>query len=391
MDPTITTPTSAEVAPARAGPAVALDVETGGAPVHAPRQRSRWLVVSLLSVTGALAVAQVVRVVSRSPEVQVVAVGVEDVVRMLAVTGRVEAVQTVEVGPQFAGRITEIVRHEGDRVTSGDILARLEDTSAKSNIVQQQAALSSKERDFAQSQRDLARTATLVSSGASAPAELESARLVSSRAHDDLRRLTAVMTESRAQLVLVAPFDGTIVRRDGELGRVVGPQDAVFEIATVDAPRVSAEVDERYVGTLRPGMYAEILPIVSSASGHSATVSYVAQAVDPRTGAATVRLAYENSPADVLIGTTVDVNISVDTIRSAIIIPRESVGGGGARPFVLVVADGRVARREVIVDEWPAPLVVVRSGLEAGEHVLVDPKGAAVGARVRVRVIPDAL
>jgi RND family efflux transporter MFP subunit len=310
---------------------------------------------------------------------------------MLAVTGRIEAVQTVMVSPQFAGRITEIVRHEGDRVMRGEILARLADSSARSNLLQQEAALSSRQHDLAQARRDLARTSSLVANGAVAAADLESARLLVSRAMDDVRRLSAVMREGQAQLVLLAPFDGTIIRRDGELGQVVGPQIAVFEIATVDAARVSAEVDERYVRALRPGMRAEILPVGSDDSGLPATVSYVAQAVDPQTGAGTVRFAYEHAPTHVLVGMSVDVNISVDALSSAVTIPRESVGGGGVRPFVLIVTDGLVARRNVTIDDWPAPLVVVRSGLEPGDRILVDPTGAAVGGRVRTQVKPDAL
>jgi len=296
----------------------------------------------------------------------------------------------VLVSPQFAGRITEIVRHEGDRVTRGEILARLADTSARSTLLQQEAALSSREHDLSQTERDLARTSSLVASGTIASAELESARLLVSRATDDVRRLSAVMMEGRAQLVLLAPFDGTIVRRDGELGQVVGPQSTVFEIATADAARVSAEVDERYVRALRTQMPAEILPVGADDAPLPAKISYVAQAVDPQTGAATVRFAYEHPPANILVGMSVDVNVSVEVLPSAVTIPRESVGGGGARTFVLIVTDGRVARRDVTIDDWPAPLVVVRSGLKQGDVILVDPTGAVVGARVRARVTPDA-
>jgi RND family efflux transporter MFP subunit len=276
-------------------------------------------------------------------------------------------------------------------VTKGEVLARLADPAARSNLLQQEAALSSRRHDLAQFKRDFARTSSLVAKGASASADLEAARLLVFRATDDVRRLSAAMKEGRAQLVLLAPFDGTIVRRDGELGQVVGPESTIFELATVDAARVSAEVDERYVRALRPGMRALILPVGSDEAPLAATVSYVAQSVDPQTGAATVRFAYEHPPTHVLVGMSVDVNVSVDTLPSAMTVPRESVGGGGARPFVLIAQDGRVSKRDVTVDDWPAPWVVVRSGLEQGEHILVDPKGAAAGANVRTRVRPDAL
>ena len=205
-------------------------------------RRSRWWIALLVigAVVAAL-VVQVVRVVRRPPAVDVATARIEDVSRLLAVTGRIEAVQTVFVSPRSAGQITEIVRREGQRVAKGDVLARLADPSATSDVLQQRAALASRQLDLKQAERDLARAAELHAAGAVATAELETARLNVARASQDVRRLAAALSTERAQLILLAPFDGMIVRRDGELGQVVGPDSAVFEIASIDAVRVAAE------------------------------------------------------------------------------------------------------------------------------------------------------
>jgi multidrug resistance efflux pump len=65
----------------------------------------------------------------------------------------------------------------------------------------------------------------------------------------------------------------------GELGQIVGPTTTVFEIATIDAARVTAEVDERYVRALRVGMPAQVLAVGSEDPPQAATISYVAQAL----------------------------------------------------------------------------------------------------------------
>lgn len=154
---------------------------------------------------AAFAALAIVRVVGRPPELVVASARIENVSRMLAVTGRIEAERTVLVAPQFDGRITEIVRREGDHVKQGEILARLADTSAKADVAQQQAALSSRESDLAQAKRDYARTSSLVASGAIAASELEAARLAVARAAEDVRRLGSVLREGLSQLVLLAP------------------------------------------------------------------------------------------------------------------------------------------------------------------------------------------
>ena len=345
-----------------------------------------WAVACVLV---ALAGAHAVRVVRRPPAVTVVVAQVEDVSRMLAVTGRIEAERVVRVSPQFPGRVTQLLRDEGDRVCAGEILARLEDISAVSAVREQQAMLASRRRELAQAMRDLGRTRRLAASGAIVATELETAQLVVTRARDDVARLSAILASGRAQLVLTAPFDGTIVRRDGQLGQVAGPTTALFELATLDATRVSAEVDERYVLALRPGMAAQILAVGTSTAPSAATISYVGQIIDPQTGAATVRFAYREAGPDEaarVIGMSVDVNVQVAFVRAAVTIPREAIGSDGGQRFALVVIDNRVERRVIEIEDWPAASVVVRSGLAAGERVIADPSAAVAGDRVRTTV-----
>ena len=365
-------------------PGVAAKPGLAPSPVWPRKRVLHWVAVVIgVGVVAFLAV-ELWGLVSRPPELSVVAARVSDVSRMLAVTGRVEAERSVIVSPQLTGRLTEFLHYEGESVKAGDVLARLDDVNARAAVSQQKASLASRRNDLAQARRDLVRAAALGASGALPIADVEQARLMVSRAESDVTRLGAVLGSGQAQLALVAPFSGTIVRRDGELGQIVGPATAVFVIATVDASRVSAEVDERYVRVLRRGMKAEILPVGDGEAKRSAIISYVAQEVDPQTGAATVRFTYNAPPKKTLIGMSVDINISVEELRKALVVPRESVGGVGAQPFVLVVIGGRALRRNVTVDDWPAELVVVREGLKNGELVAVDPKSVANNARVRV-------
>ncbi len=343
--------------------------------------------LSVAVSAGALAVY----LVRRPPAISVFAARLGDSTRMLAVTGRVEAEHTVLVTPRFAGQLTEIVRHEGDRVVAGETLARLADTSATASIVQQQAALESRQDDLAQTRRDLVDTTKLVASSAVAASELDAARLAVSRATHDVVRLRAILHDGRSQLVLEAPFAGTIIRRQGELGQVVGPTTTVFEIATVETSRITTEIDERYVRSLRLGMRAEIRALGTDDVPRAASISYIAQAVDPQTGAATVRFSYDTKPEGVLVGMSVDVDLVVGSTNGAVTIAREAVGIAGNSAFVLVVAHDRVERRPITLDDWPATWVVVRSGVAAGELVALDPSSAVAGALVRARLESDGL
>lgn len=101
-------------------------------------------------------------------------------------------------------------------------------------------------------------------------------------------------------------------------------------------------------------MSTQVLPVGSQDPPQAATINYVAQAVDPQTGAATVRFTCAAVPEATLLGMSVDLNISVARIPAAITIPREAVGSDDGRAFALVVVDGRAERRAITIEDWPA-------------------------------------
>lgn len=352
---------------------------------HGQVRWQAWLAYLLLAIAAGLGTWLAMRAL-RPPQLMVVLARTETVSRILAVTGRVEAQQTVRLSPRAEGRITEISRREGEQVKAGDVLARLEDVAARAGVTQQKAELSSQSSDLAQQLKDLRRSEALARSGVVSPSELEDARLRVTQGRQELIARSAELRERKTQLTLIAPFDGTIVRREAEVGQVVGPNTELFEIATVSHARIAAEVDERYIARLRRGMRAQVLPLGVAQAPSPAKVSYVAQAVDPQTGAATVRFAYDRQPDRVLVGASVDINVSVDTVPRAITIPREAVASADGRDFVLVVKKGRTERRPVQVDDWPAEWVIVTQGLRSGETVAVDPSAVSAGAQVRPEV-----
>jgi RND family efflux transporter MFP subunit len=323
------------------------------------------------------------------PELEVVEVRIDDATRVLAVTGNVEARRRIKLSPQLPGRITEILHFEGERVRAGEILAKLADPEARASVDQQQAALEAQRDELEQAQRDLERTRTLAAGGAVSKDELERANLKALQGGQETARLSAAVRAERSQLVLTAPFAGTIVRRDGEVGQIAGPDQPVFELATMDDLYVTAEVDERYVASLRPGMRAEVLPVALGGRARAATVSYLARDVDPRSGATTVRFRFDEPPEDVLVGASVDINVRVDQLENARLIPRDAVEGSERDAHVLVVQDGIVKRRDVQMRDWPAQWVVITKGLEKGELVVKDPRAADQGDKVRPKVSQD--
>ena len=116
-----------------------------------------------------------------------------------------------------------------------------------------------------------------------------------------------------------------------------------------------------------------------------ARVLHVEPRVDPATGARAVRLGLIGAAIDAPSGLTVTVNLLIERRKGAISVPRSAVISSGSSAKVRVVGmDNVVIERAVTFIDWPAETVIVTSGLQPGERILVVPDAAKLGEKVRV-------
>ena len=159
----------------------------------------------------------------------------------------------------------------------------------------------------------------------------------------------------------------------------------IYRLADLTAPEVTVEVDEAYAAEIRPGMEARV-SFPGQAGELRAAVAHVEPRVDPATGARDVRLTLVDGAAEVPSGLTVTVNLVIERRERAISVPRSSIIQSGGEARVRIVAgDGIVAERRIGFVDWPAESVIVTSGLQPGERILLDPEAAQPGEKVKVR------
>jgi membrane fusion protein YbhG len=198
----------------------------------------------------------------------------------LAVAGTVE-IREVRLSPLAAGRLSRLLKDEGDSVKSGDTVAVLEQPGLSSLIEQRRALaeaaatrtaeIRAAEADSARAANDLARARVLRQQGIASPQELDrlqtaaatsAARLASVRAsvrESQAARAGAEATESiRDQLVVLSPADGIVLTRFAERGEVIAAGVPVVSIGLVRAPWIRAYVGERFVARLKTGQDVRI-------------------------------------------------------------------------------------------------------------------------------------
>ncbi len=290
-------------------------------------------------------------------------------------TGVVEPVRWAKVIAYQRRRIVDICDCEGKTVKAGDMLARLDDAEARANL----AELEARRQMLA---NDVERISGLVRLNAATRTSLDQA---STSLHEFDARIEAAR-QRISDLVLRAPIDGVVLRRDGQIGDMAGTGagDALFWVGQPKPLRVNAEVNEEDVARVAKGQKVLLRHDGFPGRELTASVDEITPKGDPQAKTFRVYLAL---PADspLRIGMTVEANIIVAERADALVAPAEALLSGAAER----VADGRVRRVNVKTGVRGARFVEILSGLSAGDLV-VSPARVELkdGARVTIVAAP---
>ena len=351
------------------------------APVASPNRRI-WLWISA-SVMGlmlaALAYSQLW--VSGPSLVPVEMAQQAPVTRLLAINGRIAAVNSVDIRPVVTGTLITIAVTEGDVVEADQPLAQV-DAAAQSAIVRQamagrDAALVAQAQAIESYERALSLGPNIARS------VLETDAHVVQTAVQEVARQTAALDQAQVVLgnhTIRAPRSGTVVALDAELGQLTGPTIPLLTLADLSDLVVEADVDEAYATQIALGQPA-VLQLAGEARNRDGHVSFVSSLVDAATGGLAVKIAFE-VPVMAPIGLTVATNIIVERRDAALTLPRTALQTGPDGTGVLLVRNGTAMFQPVSVVDWPAARLIVTGGLTEGDAVIIDPTDIEVGQAV---------
>ncbi len=289
-------------------------------------------------------------------------------VQAVYATGTVEPSVMIPIAPRSTARLAELKVDEGSIVKKGELLARLENDDLQ-RAIEPPAA----EERYAKSQFD--RQAQLVERGVAA-------RNAYDRARADWEKATALRERAEAEahyLDLVAPAAGKIIRRDGEIGQVIGPDKPIFWMSCCAPLRVSAEVDEEDIAQVRPGQEVLIRADAFPGQIFRGTVQSITPKGDPVARTYRVRVSLPDD-TPLMIGMTAETNIVLRKADNALLVP----AGAVQQDTVWRVADGKLEKQKVTVGAKDAREVEILSGLSENDRIVASPTpGLTAGERVR--------
>jgi RND family efflux transporter MFP subunit len=306
-------------------------------------------------------------------------------------TGELRARLQATVSAKASGTILKVHVQPGDRVRTGQALVELDPATLRIQLDQARAARKTALAIRENAVADLARTRQLREADAAPQSVLDKVVAGAAQADGGFEQADAtvrLLEQNLRDTVLRAPFDGVVTARLKNVGDAVStmpPTPVATLVATGDL-EVRLSVPEGLVDPLRPGavLVGRTLP------GHApfeAKVTSVGVTVDPATRAVEVLASVRQDRGNGALraGGLVEVDLGGTAAGTGPFVPAQAVGREGEQRFVWVVEGGAARRRAVQVEAVTPQWVRVRTGLGAGEQVVVEgAAGLSDGLRVAV-------
>jgi RND family efflux transporter MFP subunit len=286
--------------------------------------------------------------------------------------GTVKPRTVANIAPKMTARIIEIKVHAGDQVKKGAVIARLDERDIKA---QENAALAGLAGAFAQANRakaDEQRTRSLYSKEAATRENFDAVIARAKEAHAGVNQAASAVSEIRAHLadaLLLAPFDGVVVKRLQEPGDMGQPGVPVLTLQTPQGLRLEANVPSFCAGRYRSGMDVTVR-IETLGLTTSAQIDEISPEVDPQTRTQLIKIAL---PAieGLQPGLFGWLEQACDR-HEALLLPASAVQHIGQLEVVKVLSEGQVLMRHIRTGKTFGDQIEVISGLHAGEHVIIN-------------------
>jgi multidrug efflux system membrane fusion protein len=301
-------------------------------------------------------------------------------------SGRLEAVDRVEIRPQVAGQIKEVRFKEGQIVKQGDVLLTIDAAVYSAAVAQADAQVASAKARKAYTSAEADRARRLWPARAIAQNMLEQrendalqadAQLKAAQASLRLAQINLGYTEVRA------PISGRIGRREVTTGNLVaaGPQGPVLTtLVSVDPIYLSFDADEqavmRALDTLSERDQLSEIPVRVTGQGIKTAegrLQLLDNQIDPQSGTVRMRALLENPQGLLMPGQFARLQMGQAQTRDAILVEERSIGTDQDRRYVMVVDEqNKVSYRQISLGARVEAQRIVTSGLAEGDRIIVE-------------------
>jgi RND family efflux transporter MFP subunit len=322
---------------------------------------------------------------------------------VLTASGYVVAQRKAAVASKGTGRLEYLGVVEGDRVKKGQVIGRLEDADMKAALDQARANLKLSEADLKDAERWVERQKTLLDKGVSTQSDYDAAEARYERTVASIAVAKAEVAGAEVALentLIRAPFDGTVLTKNADVGEMVAPmaasvssRSAVVTVADMSSLQVEADVSESNIERITLGQPCEITLDAYPEVRYQSSVAKIVPTADRAKATVLVKVAFKTYDARVLPEMSCKVLFLTKAAegapippRSMLTVPLNAVVTRNGKKVVFIVRNDQVVETPVVTGKDAGALVEITQGLSAGDRVVAGVTDKIVdGLRVKTK------
>lgn len=313
--------------------------------------------------------------------VTVVAAARRDVPVSVKLAATVYANATVTVKSRLDSQIVAVHFQDGDRVKQGDLLFELDNRALKAQRAELQANLQRDTVQLKNARQQYERSKKLSAQGFVTSEKLEQDKTAYEAQEASLAATKATLENIDIQLdytLVRAPISGRAGTITVTAGNTVKANDTsgLVTLNQIDPILVQFSVPQRYYDGVRAAMARGKLGVTATRAetgvaltGH---LEYIDNAIDSGTGTFVARARFDNPDEKLWPGMFVDVLLTLDTLKDALVIPAAALQGKDDKQFVYIVNSAQQAEKRGVTARLLDDSAVVEGGLQPGEQVITD-------------------
>jgi membrane fusion protein, multidrug efflux system len=311
-----------------------------------------------------------------------VAAKVADVPVYLDGVGTARALNTVTVRPQVDGKLLSLSFVEGQEVTKGFLLAKIDPATYQAMYDQAVAKKAQDEATLANARLDLERYLRLAASNAVNKQQLDTQRALVAQLEAQVRSDQAAIDNTRTILSytdIIAPIAGRTGIRMVDEGNIVHASDAtgIVVITQIKPITVLFNLPQQELPQLSKGLGEGPLPLDALGQNgkpiDKGKLLVIDNQVDQTTGTVKLKAEFPNDNLQLWPGQFVNVRLLIETLNHIVVVPTAAIQRGPTGTFVYAVrADDTVTVRQVKVKQQNDQEAAVEEGLNTGEIVVTS-------------------
>ncbi|WP_064682018.1 efflux RND transporter periplasmic adaptor subunit [Rhizobium bangladeshense] len=298
-------------------------------------------------------------------------------------SGWADADDNTTIAAQEQGLIVSIAAQDGATVKAGDLIAKLDDRTAKAAVDKDNAMIVRDTATLSEGETALVRAQDLFDQKAGTQQSLDQARAARDTAAATVDADKATLASDQILLEhtdIRAPFDGRLGDIAVSKGAFLNAGAAIVTIAKYDPIYVKFHLQERYLRELKKALAAgpvEVSTAPNSTKGQvrKGEISFYDNTVDTASGTILAKAKFENASGALWPGQSVNIVVHFNSKEQQVVVPTVAVSPGPDGFFAFIAKDGKSHLTPVTVARANGGFTAIASGLQQGDHVVVEGQG----------------